>query len=372
MSTVNCGWPDVERGHSTSASIVKCALGKVVIQREKESDDQVLKRPAPVTAQSWFWMLLLGIAMTIGGLITMVVAITRVVLPYDEAMAGITRAEIAAINERLLPFMQHDRVTLAGTMLSVGVLYTALSLTAVRSGQRWARVGILTSGFAGFLSFFLFLGFGYFDALHAFVTAVLLQLLLFALHGEIAVLSHAGNPQPQNEPPLGRADQLGRWIFILHGVLLVTAGIVISALGVTNVFVPEDLWYLEICSEDIAAASPNLIPLIAHDRASFGGMLVACGAVVFISAVWGWRNGNRVLWWTLLIAGLLAYVPTIWIHLAIGYNHLRHLLPAYGGLTLLLVGSILSYNHLVTGYKAAYRLKSNGFRLNATFLSCSR
>ena len=43
------------------------------------------------------------------------------------------------------------------------------------------RATILTSAFAGFGSFFLFLGFGYFDPFHAFVTAILFSFLLLAL-----------------------------------------------------------------------------------------------------------------------------------------------------------------------------------------------
>ena len=37
-----------------------------------------------------------------------------------------------------------------------------------------------------FGSFFLFLGFGYFDPFHAFVTAVLFQFLLLMIHSHLA------------------------------------------------------------------------------------------------------------------------------------------------------------------------------------------
>ena len=47
-------------------------------------------------------------------------------------------------------------------------------------------VAVLTSAFVGFASFFLFLGFGYLDPLHAFVTAVLLQFLCWPCTADLA------------------------------------------------------------------------------------------------------------------------------------------------------------------------------------------
>src|SRR5262249_36091911 len=139
----------------------------------------VTSRAAEMT---WFWTALLGVSMLAGGLLALVIAATRVVLPYDEAFAGMTREQFHAVNERLLAFMAHDRVSLAGTMISVGVLCLGMSLYGVRRGYYWARMAVLSSAFSGFGSFFLFLGFGYFDPFHAFVTAVLFQFLLLALH----------------------------------------------------------------------------------------------------------------------------------------------------------------------------------------------
>jgi hypothetical protein len=96
------------------------------------------QEPQPPSArpgtESWFWALLMGLAMFIGGLIALVVAWTRVVLPYDESMSGLMRLDLAAISDRLLHFMTHGRVTLAGTMLAVGMLYIALAGRDIRRG----------------------------------------------------------------------------------------------------------------------------------------------------------------------------------------------------------------------------------------------
>ena len=43
-----------------------------------------------------------------------------------------SRQQLEGINPRLLAFMTHDRVTLAGTMVTIGVLYLQLSLSGVR------------------------------------------------------------------------------------------------------------------------------------------------------------------------------------------------------------------------------------------------
>ena len=106
------------------------------------------------------------------------------------------RDQFSQINPRLLAFMAHDRVSLAGTMIALGAFYIFLSWFGVRRGWHWAKKALLTSAFAGFGSFFLFLGFGYFDPFHAFVTAVLLQLLLMALHAKL------GSADPPPYPDL--------------------------------------------------------------------------------------------------------------------------------------------------------------------------
>src|SRR5436190_4937586 len=165
-------------------------------------------------------------------LMELAIAATRVVMPYDEMLCGMTREQLAAINGRLLAFMAHDRVSLAGTMIAIGVFYLGLSLFGIRRGLHWAWVTVLSSGFAGFGSFFLFLGFGYFDPFHAFVTAVLFQFLLLGLH------AHLGRPPPPALLDL-RGDGAwlrslwGQFILVLHACGVLGAGLVISGIGVT-------------------------------------------------------------------------------------------------------------------------------------------
>ena len=99
-------------------------------------------------------------------MLALAIGSTRVVLPYDEALCGMTRNQLAAINPRLLPFMAHDRVSLAGTMLSIGIFYAALAWFGIRRGAHWAHATIIASATVGFLTFLHFVV-GYASFLHS-------------------------------------------------------------------------------------------------------------------------------------------------------------------------------------------------------------
>ena len=299
-------------------------------------------RPAEM---AWFWLMLLGAAMLFGGLLAFAIAATRVVLPYDENYLGVTREQFPRINPRLLAFMAHDRVSLAGSMIAIGAFYIFLSWFGVRRGWHWAKKSVQASAFAGFASFFLFLGFGYFDPFHAFVTAVLLQLLLMSLPTKLG----PAEPSPYPDLRRDRAWRLSQWgqlVFVAHGFSLICAGVTIAGVGSSHVFVPEDLEFMQTTGEALQNANPRLLPVVAHDRASFGGMLVCNGLVMLTSALWGFRRGARWLWWMYLAACVPAYAAAIGVHLGVGYMNPMHLAPAMGGFGLLLAGLALSYGYL--------------------------
>jgi len=301
--------------------------------------------PEAAPQMSWLWTLLLGVGMLMGSAMALGIAATRVVLPYDEQFVGLLRHELAAINPRLLPFLTHDRVTLAGAMAAIGVLYTGLSWFGARHGRHWAHVAILASAVAGFVSFFLFLGFGYFDPFHAFVTAILFQLLLFAVHGRMARPSHVPPPMRTEDAAwrLGLWGQLG---FVVQGAGFMGAGLIISTIGATHVFVHEDLEFLQTTASTLAAVRPHLVPLVAHDRATLGGMLLASGLTIVLTALWGFRPGERWLWWTLLAAGIPGYVAAIGVHYVVGYHSTFHLAPAFVGLAIFVAALAASYPSL--------------------------
>lgn len=297
---------------------------------------------APLMASSrwprdWVWITLLGTGMLLGGVLAWAVAATRVVLPYDESFVGLSRAELLAVNGRLLAFLAHDRVTLAGTMIAIGVLYAGLALIPMRRGQRWARRAMLISGAFGFASFFLFFGFGYFDPLHALVTVLLLPFFLLGLSGSRSQPAAApSRPRPQRGWPWGQ------FLFLAVGVGLLLGGFSLAAIGVTVVFVPEDLAFMGTTRAALDAASPRLVPLIAHDRASLGGALISNGLGVLLAALWGYQPGARWLWWTLFWSGVPGFVAALGTHLAVGYTDLGHLTPALPGAGLYLAALVAS------------------------------
>ena len=289
--------------------------------------------------------MLLGLGLLIGGGMTLAVALSRVVLPYDEALTGLTRLQLMAINPRLLDFMRHDRITLSGTMLTVGILYLALTVFGVRRGLHWAWLTVVISAAAGYLSFFLFLGFGYFDPFHAFVTAVSFPFLLLGIHAPLGRREEPLTPDLHNDWRW-RLGLWGQLLFVIHGIMLIVAGLTISYIGATCVFVPEDMQFLCTADGVLQAAHPQLVPLVAHDRASFGGMLVTCGLATLLPAMWGFHRGRAWLWAALVGAGTVAYVATIAVHLAVGYTSNWHLLPAYFGFAALWIGGGLTYPYL--------------------------
>lgn len=304
--------------------------------------------PTPVPPsfwKHWGWMCLLGLGMIFGGVVAWLIAESSVLLPYDEDYLGMARDEVGRINEHLLHFMSHDRITLAGTMISIGILYYRLGKYGMKSGQHWARTAVLTSGAVGFPSFFLYLGYGFFDPLHAAAALILLPMFLLAMRR---------NPdQPLREPVNlrnSREWRLGLWgqlCFVALGVSLSVGGLVIAGVGVTDVFVPQDLAFMGVTPAELNAANPKLIPLIAHDRAGFGGALFSDAVMLLIVALWGIQQGQRWLWWTLLAGGSPAFIAGLSVHFSIGYRDFIHLLPAYFAAALYVAGLILLYPYLM-------------------------
>ncbi|WP_218093588.1 hypothetical protein [Paenibacillus solanacearum] len=293
----------------------------------------------------WGWMCLLGIGMVIGGMLAWLIAATDVVLPYDLAFLGLSRGELAEANARLLGFMSHDRITLAGTMISIGILYFQLAWHGLRRRQHWAKTALMTSGLVGFSSFFLYLGYGYFDPLHAAAAAVLLPMFVLSMRTAADAPPRDG-PSRINDRIWLRA-QWGQLMLVSLGIALAIGGVVIAGVGVTGVFVPQDLQYLCTSPAMLDAINERLVPLIAHDRAGFGGALFSDALALLIMALWGINEGRRWLWWTFLLGGLPGFAAGFSVHYQIGYTDFIHLLPAYFAFALYMAGLALLYPYMM-------------------------
>jgi hypothetical protein len=302
---------------------------------------KIRKSSRPAVRMSWFWGGLLGISMFFGGLLTLLIAKTEILFPYDEVASGIKLAALAKFNESILHFMAHDRATLAGTMLSLGILYASFSWYGTRRGLSWYREAVSFSALFGFLNFFTFMSYGYFDVFHAFVTACLFQIFIMSVYAYFPTARELPRPYMQNDR-IWKAALWGQLLFVVQGLGLIFAGLVITYFGSTSVFVPEDSEYLGMSIETLRSFNGNLVPLIAHDRCTFGGMLISAGICISLSSLWGFESGQKWLWWTYLLSGLPPYMVTLWIHDSIGYVSLAHLMPVYVGLALLGSGLALS------------------------------
>ncbi len=299
----------------------------------------------------WGWMCLLGIGMMLGGLLSWIVAATTVLLPYDLSFIGLSLEDLHHINHNLLHFMSHDRITLAGTMLTIGIVYFQLARHGLREGLHWTRTALLVSGVVGFASFFLYLGYGYFDPLHAIAAVLLLPLFVLAMRRN-PDRPYRFAVNVRNDRRWRRA-MWGQLSMVVLGFALSIGGLTISVVGITEVFVQTDLVYLDTSTAELNERNAKLIPLIAHDRAGFGGALFCAAVAILIMALWGIQQGSRWLWWTFLLGGAPGFYAGLSVHLSIGYVDLWHLSPALFALVLYVLGLILLYPYLMKLPEAA-------------------
>ncbi|MBY6037030.1 dihydroorotate dehydrogenase [Fictibacillus nanhaiensis] len=293
----------------------------------------------------WLPFFLMGLGVFLAGIIALIIGLTHVLLSYDEAFLGMKSEEIMAFNHHLFHFMSHDRICLAGVMISAGFMFMQLSYHGIRKGVHWARKAFVIAAAIGFLNFFYFLGFGYFDKLHLLYYLIIFPFFLFGLYRSRNIKIGSSGMNLHNSISW-RKSQLGQSMFVVSGVCLLSAGIVISIIGMNGVFVPEDLMYFSLSPEQITAFNEKLIPFIAHDRAGFGGALISEGFLLLTIALWGYREGASWIWWTLAIGGLPGFLTGVGTHFMIGYNNHFHLSPAYLLFVFYIVGLIYSYSYL--------------------------
>jgi hypothetical protein len=259
-------------------------------------------------------------------------------MPQDTAYLGMTAQQLCALDGcRILHFMVHDRISFGGVLIAIGVMYLWLTEFPLRRGESWAWWALVVSGGAGFLSFLAYLGYGYLDTWHGAATLALLPIFLAGLARTRSLRTER---VARYRVDLRSAPGLGRTLVRLSTFGIAAAGLVIMTVGTTAVFVPQDLEFMGLQAADLHAVNPRLVPLIAHDRAGFGGALVSCGLAMFLAALYG--RPSRSLWQALAIAGFAGFVTAIGIHPVIGYLSFSHLAPAVAGALIFALGVILA------------------------------
>jgi hypothetical protein len=298
---------------------------------------------------SWLLLSLTGWVLVGSGLFAIGLAAFGNLLPHDVRFLGMTSRQLCALNAcRIVHFMSHDRVSFGGSIIAIGLLYHWLAAGPVRrGGEAWAWWTLVISGGAGFASFLTYLGYGYLDLWHGWATLALLVAFVAGLAGTWPTLARPRSPRTLLKPgvnaPLRSRFALGRFGLMATAGMLVAGGLTIMTIGMTHVFVPQDLEYMGLTVADLNAVNPRLVPLIAHDRAGFGGGLASGGLAILLTTWRAARPGDARLWRTLLLAGLVGFGCAILIHPAVGYTSFSHLAPAYAASALFVVSIALLY-----------------------------
>lgn len=293
---------------------------------------------------------LTGFVLAASGLGAFFLAATGHFLPHDIAYLGMTAEQLRSVaDSRVVHFMIHDRVAFGGSIIAVGTQYLWLALFPLRQGQVWAWWALAISAVVGFGSFLTYLGYGYLDTWHGFATLALLPVFLVGLvrsrrvlcpRGGVSTLFVAGY-----RPKLRTKYGIGWALILATGTSLLLGGATVMGVGMTSVFVPQDLAFMGLTSGEVAAISPKLVPLIAHDRAGFGGGVCCCGLTMIMMTYCG--RPSKALWQTLAIVGIAGFGSAVGVHFLIGYTDFLHLSPAYLGVLMYVAALSLTYPRMV-------------------------
>jgi MFS family permease len=287
-----------------------------------------------------------GLSLVLTGVFFLFLSATHHFLPHDVHFLGMTAEELCRIqNCRVVYFMFHDRVSFGGALIAIGSLYIWLTEFPLRNREAWAWWLLLVTGLVGFASFLAYLGYGYLDTWHGAATLGLIPFFIAGLVTSFKLISSPGNLRSLTKQsvrvPWRSPFGIGRLLLLVTALGMVAGGFTVMLVGMTRVFVPQDLSYVGLAAADLQAINPRIIPLIAHDRAGFGGAICTIGITVFF-IVWC-AKPSRSLWQALGFAGAVGFASAIGIHPAVGYVDLVHLAPALMGAVSFMAGIVLTY-----------------------------
>lgn len=276
-----------------------------------------------------------ALALVFAGIGAIFLSVTGHFLPHDVEFLGMQPSDLCRLNEcKIVHFMIHDRMSFGGVILSIAVLYLWLALFPLRDGESWAWWILVLTNATGFGSFLAYMGYGYLDHWHAWATGGLLPV---ALWGLCRTRKLCTRPLDFSPAWSSVAEARARLPWFGWGLGTVAAGITILIVGMTQVFVPSDLDFLGYTRAELDAINPRLIPLIAHDRAGFGGGLLTTG-LLLLGILWK-APMSRHLWQALVIAGVIGFGCAIGVHYPIGYLDFWHLAPAWAGAVIFAIGA---------------------------------
>jgi hypothetical protein len=128
----------------------------------------------------------------------------------------------------------------------------------------------------------------------------------------------------------------GRPLLAVGSLALIVAGAFAWFLALTDQLLPHDLAWLTISASELRAiAGGRLVHFMSHDRAAFGGTLIAIGVLYLWLVRFPLAAGRRWAWWTLATTSGLGFL-TFLSYLGTGYLDTWHgvatlgLLPLFG------------------------------------------
>ena len=290
-------------------------------------------------------LVLTAMALLASGAFAVFLAVRREFLPHDVAFLGMTAAELCAIAEcRIVGFMFHDRVAFGGTLIAIAILYLWLALFPLRQRLAWAWWSFVASGVLGFGSFLAYLSYGYLDSWHGAATLFLLPVFVGGL---VLTRPLAGSRRDGMADERGRTSRLER-----------DARRPLGAAGHRRRHCPGrardpvSRFDGSVCRGGPGIHGcharrarhrerPALVPLIAHDRAGFGGGLGTIG-VLLLACAW-YARPSRSFHHAVIAAGGAGFGCAIGTHFLEGYTNPFHLAPAFAGAGLFAVSAILQW-----------------------------
>jgi len=296
-----------------------------------------------------FLLIFTAIILILSGLFVIVQSVTGHFLPHDISYLGMDANQLSTFNNGTMTrFMFHDRVSFGGSIIAVGLLYMWLAEFPLKNKEAWAWYLVLFSGLIGFGSFLTYLGYGYLDTWHGVATMLLLPFFVAGLIRSYSIIMQNGTIGDvflaKERIDFKSLYGVGKIFLLFSAMGMFLAGVTIMIVGMTTVFVPQDLEYMNITVCGIEKINSNLKPLIAHDRAAFGGGLATIGLLYFFIIRRSTPSIN--LWQILALSMIVGFSTAIGIHFLIGYTTTSHLLPAYFGIAMSMVGLILTYSEM--------------------------
>jgi hypothetical protein len=314
-----------------------------VNEGRRGDDDGLL---APLIGDGRPLLLVTAVSLLFSGGFALFLSATGEFLPHDIHYLGMSADDLCGIEScRLVDFMIHDRAAFGGTLVGLGTLYVWLTVFPLSRGEPWAWWVWLISGSAGFASFLSYLGYGYLDSWHGVGTLLLLPLFVMGMVRTRRLVPGPLDPRCLVRPGrwLARRDRYaaGRFLLLVGAAGTAVGGLTILWVGVTDTFVPEDLEFMGLSADQLRAINPRLVPLMAHDRAGFGGGVFTMGLTTAL-CLWCGRS-TRHLYQAVALAGVASLTAALGVHGVVGYTDVGHLLPAAAAAVTLLIGLALAY-----------------------------